>query len=82
MPRLKATRQEEQNNQSTAIIKYGMALQGVNYTDLGRVLGVTDRQVRNKVNDPSILTMRDIRTLIRVLKFNEEEIIKLLGGTK
>lgn len=82
MPRLKATRQEEQNKQSTAIIKYGMALQGVNYTDLGRVLGVTDRQVRNKVNDPSILTMRDIRTLIRVLKFNEEEIIKLLGGTK
>ena len=80
MPRLKPTRQEEQNKQSTAIILYGMALNDLDYKDLSKVLGVTDRQVRNKVNNPSSLTMRDIRTLIRVLKFNDEETIKLLGG--
>lgn len=80
MPRLKPTRQEEQNKQSTAIILYGMALNDLDYKDLSKVLGVTDRQVRNKVNNPSSLTMRDIRTLIRVLRFNDEETIKLLGG--
>lgn len=56
-----------------AIVAKKKVIYGLENADLAKVLGVSARTFLRRLNDPGELTIREINTLIKFLKFTEQE---------
>lgn len=46
----------------------------------GRLFGVSRETVRKWREDPGLIRLRDLRTIVRVKKMSDEDIVKLVRG--
>ena len=82
MPKLAMSESERHSRLCTAIIQAGMTIENVSYKDLAKVLGKTERAVRNNVKNVDRLPVEELRTIARVLKLTDEQVISIVGGKK
>ena len=82
MRKLKMSDAERHSRLCTAIIQAGMTIENVSYKDLAKVLGKTERAVRNNVKNVDRIPVEELRTIARVLKLTDEQVISIVGGNK
>ena len=82
MPKLAMSESERHSRLCTAIIQAGMTIENVSYKDLAKVLGKTERAVRNNVRNVDRLPVEELWTIARVLKLTDEHVLYMGGGKK
>ena len=82
MPKLATSDAERHKRLCTAIVVSGMISENVSYGDLAKVLGKTERAVRNNVKNVDRLPVEELRTIAKVLKLTDAQVLDIVGGKK
>lgn len=79
MPRLTPSEYEMQNRITKATISSAMIMQNVKPEMLAKALGISLSSVNRKRANPEQFTLAEIRALVKYLRMNDEQKIKVLG---
>lgn len=66
--------------QSRATLLYLMELHQMRIGGLAKVLCISERTARNRINDPSTFTVAELRMLIHAFKLDASKVFCLVGG--
>jgi hypothetical protein len=79
MPKITPYDNQNMDGLTRATISHGIEKAFTNEDKLAVKMRCTKKTVQNKRRRPEILTLKDIRVLVKELKFSEREVIELLG---
>ncbi len=82
MPKLKPTESEQLDRSTRAVIASAQIEKDIRDEEIARALGKTKRTWSNKKDNPGTFTLTEIRTLIKTLRLDSQEILKLVGGNR
>ncbi len=82
MPKLKPTESEQFDRSTRAVIASAQIEKDIKDKEITKALGKTERTWRNKKDNPGTFTLAEIRTLIKTLRLDSQEILKLVGGNR
>ncbi len=80
MPKLKPTEREEINRIVRSCIVGGMERQGLSSSDMARKLSVSEGTIRNRMNNPSDFTVRELVCAAKALKFTPFQAASIILG--
>lgn len=78
MSKVKVSETEEKNRHVRACIAKNMELYGLKDEDVAIKLHVTKRTFQNKRKRPETFTLKEMRTLITILKLSESDRLQLI----
>lgn len=73
MPRLTVSKDEEMNRTLRGSIKYAQECQGMDVCKLSKLTGIPKSTLYRKIRNPDCFTVRELRTVFKVLKYGEED---------
>ena len=79
MPKLRRTVEEEMDDITRRYIRSRISFYGMQTPEVARMLGVSPSTVDNRKKDPSKMTMKEFRTMIKKWNFTASEVCQMLG---
>ena len=80
MPRIKPSASEMAAREFRAAYRRGMELKGIKPAAVAKLLGKTERTLRNYINSPDGITLRSLQIIVKSLGISNEEILKIVKG--
>lgn len=79
MPKLKPTERELLDRSTRAVISSAKEINAVSDKEIARAIAKTVRTLQNKIKSPGTLTLDELRTIKKVLKLSDADVIRMVG---
>jgi hypothetical protein len=79
MPKTPVSDIENSKRRCRATISYSLQMQKISKPELAKRMGLSDKAIYNKFNNPDLFTRREIVILARILHLTDEQRLELIG---